>query len=44
MRLATDNARNLLDQLTQEYNLTSRYAVTKTLLETLTGYEATIDQ
>lgn len=44
MRLATDNARNLLDQLNQDYNLASRYAITNALLETLTGYEATIDR
>ncbi len=44
MRLAADNAKKLLDQLTNDYNVAARYAVTSSLLETLTGYETTMAQ
>ncbi|HXG20726.1 MAG TPA: FoF1 ATP synthase subunit gamma [Methylomirabilota bacterium] len=44
MRLATENARKLLDKLTFDYNLTRSYAVTNSLLEIVAGYTATTEQ
>lgn len=41
MRLATDNARHLVADLTDAYNLAARYAETNELLETISGYETT---
>ena len=41
MRLATDNARKLVDKLTLDYNLARSHAVTQSLLEIVAGYEAT---
>ena len=39
MRLASDNARKLLDELTTQYNLARQRSVTQSLLEIVTGYE-----
>jgi F-type H+-transporting ATPase subunit gamma len=44
MRLATENARKLLDQLTLDYNLARSHAVTNSLLEIVAGYEATAEK
>ncbi len=44
MRLATENARKLLDKLTLDYNLARSYAVTNSLLEIVAGYEATTER
>jgi F-type H+-transporting ATPase subunit gamma len=41
MRLAGENARKLLDELTLEYHLAQSHAVTNALLEIIAGYEAT---
>lgn len=43
MRLAVEHAENLYDQLTLDYNLARRHAETTSLLEIITGYEATLD-
>jgi F-type H+-transporting ATPase subunit gamma len=42
MRLAADNARRLLDDLTAQCNLARRNAITNSLLEIVAGYEATV--
>jgi F-type H+-transporting ATPase subunit gamma len=42
MRLAGDNARKLLDDLTAQYNLARQHAVTQSLLEIVTGYQTTV--
>jgi F-type H+-transporting ATPase subunit gamma len=42
MRLAADNARRLVDDLTAQANLARRNATTNSLLELVAGYEATI--
>jgi F-type H+-transporting ATPase subunit gamma len=42
MRLAADNARRLLDDLTAGCNLMRRNAITDSLLEIIAGYEATM--
>jgi F-type H+-transporting ATPase subunit gamma len=39
MRLASENARKLLDELTMQYNLARQRSVTQSLLEIVTGYE-----
>jgi F-type H+-transporting ATPase subunit gamma len=39
MRLASENARKLLDELTMHYNLARQRSVTQSLLEIVTGYE-----
>jgi F-type H+-transporting ATPase subunit gamma len=44
MRLATENARKLLDRLTVEYNLAATQAVTNALPEIVAGYEATVER
>jgi len=44
MRLAADNAHRLVDELTDAYNLAARYAATSALLETIAGYETTLNQ
>jgi F-type H+-transporting ATPase subunit gamma len=41
MRLATENARKLVDKLTLDYNLARSHAVTQSLLEIVAGYAAT---
>lgn len=41
MRLATENARKLLEKLQLDYSLAQSYAVTNSLLEIIAGYEAT---
>ncbi|MGE0822376.1 MAG: F0F1 ATP synthase subunit gamma [Candidatus Binatia bacterium] len=41
MRLATENARKLLEKLTGDYNLARSHAITSALLEVVAGYEAT---
>lgn len=43
MRLATENARKLVDQLTVDYNLARSHAVTQSLLEIIAGYDATAE-
>ena len=40
MRMAVENARRLVDNLTLQYNLTRQHAVTQSLLEIIAGYEA----
>jgi F-type H+-transporting ATPase subunit gamma len=40
MRMAVENARRLVDDLTLQYNLTRQHAVTQSLLEIIAGYEA----
>ena len=40
MRLATDNVRRLVGQLTSEYNAARRNAITGALMEIVAGYEA----
>jgi F-type H+-transporting ATPase subunit gamma len=42
MRLAADNARRLVDELTARCNLVRRSAITNSLLEIVAGYEATM--
>jgi F-type H+-transporting ATPase subunit gamma len=42
MRLAADNARRLVDDLTAQCNLMRRNAITESLLEIVAGYEATM--
>jgi F-type H+-transporting ATPase subunit gamma len=42
MRLAADNARRLVDELTAQCNLMRRNAITDSLLEIVAGYEATM--
>jgi F-type H+-transporting ATPase subunit gamma len=42
MRLAADNARRLVGDLTAQCNLARRNAVTNSLLEIVAGYEATV--
>jgi F-type H+-transporting ATPase subunit gamma len=42
MRLASDNAHNLLDELTTQYNLARQHAITQSLLEIVTGYETAL--
>ncbi|HEY1296904.1 MAG TPA: F0F1 ATP synthase subunit gamma [Chloroflexota bacterium] len=39
MRLASENARNLLDDLTAQYNLARQRSVTQSLLEIVAGYQ-----
>jgi F-type H+-transporting ATPase subunit gamma len=39
MRLASENARKLLDELTMQYNLARQRSITQSLLEIVTGYE-----
>jgi F0F1-type ATP synthase gamma subunit len=41
MRLATENARKLLTQLTLDYDLAHSQTVTNALLEIIAGYEVT---
>jgi F0F1-type ATP synthase gamma subunit len=41
MRLATENARKLVEKLTLDYNLARSHAVTQSLLEIVAGYDAT---
>ena len=41
MRLATENARRLVDRLTLEYGMARRNAITAAVLEVAAGYEAT---
>lgn len=43
MRLATENARKLVDKLTLDYNLARSHAVTQSLLEIVAGYDATTE-
>jgi F-type H+-transporting ATPase subunit gamma len=43
MRLATENARHLLENLTVAYNAARAHAVTNSLLEIVAGYEATMN-
>ena len=43
MRLAVEHAEKLLETLTLEYSLARRHAETTSLLEIVTGYEATLD-
>jgi F-type H+-transporting ATPase subunit gamma len=43
MRLAAENARKLVDQLTLDYNLARSHAVTQSLLEIIAGYDATAE-
>jgi F-type H+-transporting ATPase subunit gamma len=42
MRLAGDNARKLLDDLTVQYNLARQHAVTQSLLEIVIGYQTAV--
>jgi F-type H+-transporting ATPase subunit gamma len=42
MRLAADNARGLVNDLTAQCNLARRNAITNSLLEIVAGYEATV--
>jgi F0F1-type ATP synthase gamma subunit len=42
MRLASDNAHKLLDELTTQYNVARKHGVTQSLLEILTGYETAV--
>jgi hypothetical protein len=42
MRLAADNARRLVDDLTAQCNLARRNAITSSLLEIVAGYETTM--
>jgi F-type H+-transporting ATPase subunit gamma len=42
MRLAADNGRRLVDELTTQCNLARRNAITNSLLEIVAGYEATV--
>jgi ATP synthase F1 gamma subunit len=42
MRLAADNARRLVSDLTAQCNLARRNAITNSLLEIVAGYEATV--
>ena len=42
MRLAADNARRLVDDLTTQCNLARRNAITNSLLEIVAGYDATL--
>jgi F0F1-type ATP synthase gamma subunit len=42
MRLAADNARRLVNDLTAQCNLARRNAITNSLLEIVAGYEATV--
>ena len=42
MRLAVEHAEKLLETLTLDYNLARRHAETNSLLEIVTGYEATL--
>jgi F-type H+-transporting ATPase subunit gamma len=43
MRLASENAGKLLDGLTMEYNLARKHEETTSLMEIISGYEATLD-
>ena len=43
MRLASDNARDLLDRLTLDANLARKQAATNSLLEIIAGYDATAE-
>lgn len=43
MRLAVEHAEKLLETLTLDYNLARRHDETTSLLEIVTGYEATLD-
>lgn len=43
MRLAVEHTESLYDQLTLDYNLARRHAETTSLMEIITGYEATLD-
>ena len=43
MRLAVEHAEKLLETLTLDYNLARRHTETTSLLEIVTGYEATLD-
>jgi F-type H+-transporting ATPase subunit gamma len=43
MRLATQNAQQLLDNLTMEYNLARQHQETTSLMEIVAGYEATLN-
>ncbi|HUX87845.1 MAG TPA: FoF1 ATP synthase subunit gamma [Chloroflexota bacterium] len=40
MRMGTDGAKKMLDDLTMQYNAASRQAITNSLLEIIAGYEA----
>jgi F-type H+-transporting ATPase subunit gamma len=42
MRMAGDNARKLCDQLTRQYNLARQHTITESLLEIVSGYQATL--
>jgi F-type H+-transporting ATPase subunit gamma len=42
MRLASDNAHKLLDELMTQYNLARQHAITQSLLEIVTGYETAL--
>jgi F-type H+-transporting ATPase subunit gamma len=42
MRLAGENARKLLDDLTMEYNLARQHAITQSLLQIIAGYETSV--
>jgi len=42
MRLASENARKILDELTLEYNLARQHAETQSLLQIISGYQTSI--
>jgi F0F1-type ATP synthase gamma subunit len=42
MRMVGDNARKLCDRLTRQYNLARQHAITESLLEIISVYQATL--
>ena len=42
MRLASDNAHRLLEDLTTQYNVARQHAITQSLLEIMSGYETAL--
>ncbi len=43
MRLASDNAHRLFDELTTQYNVARQHAITQSLLEIISGYQTTME-
>jgi F-type H+-transporting ATPase subunit gamma len=41
LRMAVENARQLVDELTRQYDVARQHAITQSLLEIVAGYEAT---